>query len=763
MNKRIFFSLVASAVFISQMSAEITQHKAKELANEVFSRQTSITRNGPDLSQLSLTTLNEEIYIINNLEGGWVLVGTDDRLPQPVLAYSFSGTFNYESMPGAARLLVDGLVKDLSEINTKGKCLLLPPTRTGESVEPLLGDIEWDQYYPYNALFPEIGGEFQAPAGCTNIAIGQIMRYYKYPLQGKGQFSYTWNGTEISADFSKSEYNWDLMLPTYSGVEYSEESKDAVAKLVYDCAVANSSYFGQATGAALMMSGLIEFFGYDKSIFRVHRPRCSLGYYESIMRNELDSSRPIYVTGGSQGGAHAFVCDGYDSDGYFHYNFGWGSGSNGYFLSSATGFDSFPFIVCSIMPECNGQLRIWAGCTKDFSWSKNNTLECDFEGWIDSELESSIEIGIAAKSEKSEQPQYFVEKKIPNAISFNMNSIDFNNSIDDGEYILYPVYRLSGGEWQKFCFADNMRDYVLLSVANGEKTYTNPIFLGDPDPGVETIDGYYYRFEDEEAILTRRNNRPDNYSGNVEIPSEVTFEGRTVPVVKIDTWAFQNATLDAVAIGANVRSIEFGAFSGTTVSDLTFSEPSKLEVIQPWAFSLENKTLENLILPEGLRRIGMYAFRADFKKLDIPESVVTLEDAAFSPYSLTDIYVHWQNSEAIPDDIGDPFNFGNFEKITLHVPQGTKEIYANNEIWNRFGNIIEDSKPSNVPVVNDNEYEVIKAGDAIKLVGLPNDIKAIIYNIDGVKVAEGANGDEIHLGKGIFIIHVGATTQKIIL
>ena len=32
---------------------------------------------------------------------------------------------------------------------------------------------------------------------------------------------------------------------------------------------------------------------------------------------------------------HEFVCDGYDGNGYFHFNWGWGGMSDGYFLLDA--------------------------------------------------------------------------------------------------------------------------------------------------------------------------------------------------------------------------------------------------------------------------------------------------------------------------------------------------------------------------------------------------------------------------------------------
>jgi hypothetical protein len=53
---------------------------------------------------------------------------------------------------------------------------------------------------------------------------------------------------------------------------------------------------------------------------------------------------------------HAFVCDGYRSDNYFHFNWGWEGSSDGWFLTSAlnTGgasFNSNQLIIINIMPK----------------------------------------------------------------------------------------------------------------------------------------------------------------------------------------------------------------------------------------------------------------------------------------------------------------------------------------------------------------------------------------------------------------------------
>ena len=58
--------------------------------------------------------------------------------------------------------------------------------------------------------------------------------------------------------------------------------------------------------------------------------------WENMIYSDLKAGHPVYYDGvnGSNTGAHAFVVDGYSSDGFFHLNWGWGGMSNGYFRSN---------------------------------------------------------------------------------------------------------------------------------------------------------------------------------------------------------------------------------------------------------------------------------------------------------------------------------------------------------------------------------------------------------------------------------------------
>lgn len=168
------------------------------------------------------------------------------------------------------------------------------------------------------------------------------MRYHKWPAKGTGSNSYTWEngGKTLSMDFSKSIYDWDNMTETYSSASTTTQ-KNAVAKLMYDCGIScNMKYNlsekgGSGASSFDQVAGLYNYFGYDQSMERLTRDYYKLTDWHTLIINEINNKRPILYSGQGSGGGHAFIIDGYNKEGYFHFNWGWGGSSNGYFVTTA--------------------------------------------------------------------------------------------------------------------------------------------------------------------------------------------------------------------------------------------------------------------------------------------------------------------------------------------------------------------------------------------------------------------------------------------
>ena len=279
---------------------------------------------------------------------GFVVVAGDDRAPQ-ILGYTDTGSFDIDKMPENMRWWIQQYEQQMRYLQDNPKARLTAPKRSVNAVAPLLGEIEWNQESPYNANCPYMSYYDEdeeetvsgtAPTGCVATAIAQVMRYHKWPAESKGSISYTTNTLkqEITADLNAT-YNWDLMLPTYTGVTATDEQKAEVAKLMYNLGAAlQSDYTPSGTGATDVdvVPTLVRYFNYDPGARYVQRDYTAVSLYEQGLINEIEAGRPVPyggVTKKNEG--HFFVLDGINEDGYYHINWGWGGLSNGYFLISS--------------------------------------------------------------------------------------------------------------------------------------------------------------------------------------------------------------------------------------------------------------------------------------------------------------------------------------------------------------------------------------------------------------------------------------------
>ena len=75
------------------------------------------------------------------------------------------------------------------------------------------------------------------------------------------------------------------------------------------------------------------------------------------------------------------------------------------------------------------------------------------------------------------------------------------------------------------------------------------------------IDGIYYNFSGDKAIVTCHDYNTRSYSGSVSIPSEVTYNGKTYSVTSISDRAFYGCYgLTSIIIPNSVTTIGDYAF-----------------------------------------------------------------------------------------------------------------------------------------------------------------------------------------------------------
>ena len=287
---------------------------------------------------------NEPAVYVFNGEDGFVLVSAEDDA-RAVLGYSDHGRFDATDMPKNMQFWLQMYADELASKPTsslKGRVqrrIAAQTQATYPTISPILGEVEWGQDEPYNNLCPTVGGE-RSVTGCVATAISQIMYAHKYPAKGIGSKTYATesHGLRLNVNFGATTYDWGNMLPYYKN-NYNSTQANAVATLMYHVGVAaDMDYDPDGSGAisSAALAAITEYFGYNKSIHVLPKDFMKEETVLQTVASDLQEGRPVYISGSTvnQEG-HAFVCDGMQSDGYLHINWGWNGSGNGYFALSA--------------------------------------------------------------------------------------------------------------------------------------------------------------------------------------------------------------------------------------------------------------------------------------------------------------------------------------------------------------------------------------------------------------------------------------------
>lgn len=339
---------VAALWWGSLVAAPVTPKRAAMVAQNFYA-SLSGTKTGSPLASHPTVWKWDGIYLFEGAEGGFVLVAADDAA-RPILGYSPSGRIDLTNMPPALQQWLQSYQLEIDALReAKGTAAheewhsleqgCAPKGAPMEGVEPLLTTF-WDQTYPYNGYCPG-----NTVTGCAATAQAQVMNYWKFPAFGEGSHSYTLRTYGVQqADFAHTLYDWAHM-PAMATYNSTIEEKEAVATLMYHCGVSLEMAYGTAASGGSSALGLVgepgyasidnslkDYFGYSPSMRVVHK---DYGFtseeWRDLLIADLDKGQPIVYAGSAEQGGHGFVCDGYDSRGYMHFNFGWSGSGDGYF------------------------------------------------------------------------------------------------------------------------------------------------------------------------------------------------------------------------------------------------------------------------------------------------------------------------------------------------------------------------------------------------------------------------------------------------
>ena len=345
--KKLLLLLPMFALFAQSIdAAPITLDQAKAIAQQQLASTTKFTASNAKmtLSHAGMNMKGTADYYVFNRDGGqgFVIVAGDD-MSSPVLGYSTTGTFDLNTAPEPLKMMLKQYQNQMDLKRSNHETTRAPRINYDlqpYGVTPICGDVHWHQFPPYNNNCPAsshaLTSNGRCYAGCVPVAFATIMKGLQYPTRGCGENRYTYmlDGREQTAyaKFYDYSYNYGSMRNGYGENAYNAQ---AVSELVYEVGVAfHTIYSGESSDALLrnVFRGIIAFFNFNANIQYVQKS--SYAYNEQawydMMYNEIDNHRPVYYMGyrviNNQGNqchiGHAFVLDGYDSNGRVHVNWG---------------------------------------------------------------------------------------------------------------------------------------------------------------------------------------------------------------------------------------------------------------------------------------------------------------------------------------------------------------------------------------------------------------------------------------------------------
>lgn len=356
MKKTIFFSLVLLCNLVLQartpeQAAQIAQRFIAPSHSRSVQRAAALRTVDLAYTQYQVDATTPAVYVFNHNDQGFVLVSADENA-RTILGYADSGHIDAAHMPANLQFWLQMYADELSNTNASAsqpsqskKAIqrthrITTESNTYPTIQPILANVHWGQNAPYNLYTPTILKK-KTPTGCAATAIGQIMYKYQYPKTGIGKYSYVTqtHNISLSADFETTTYDWENILPNYEKNTYTDQQAEAVATLIYHLGIAmDMDYTPSGSGSipSNVFKALVNHFDYDAAYKILPKDYLLQTDMLSQIANELQQGRPVMIAGHTTNQeGHAFVCDGMQSDGFLHINWGWNGLADGYFALSA--------------------------------------------------------------------------------------------------------------------------------------------------------------------------------------------------------------------------------------------------------------------------------------------------------------------------------------------------------------------------------------------------------------------------------------------
>ncbi len=206
-------------------------------------------------------------------------------------------------------------------------------------------DVNWGQGSPYNQLVPTSSSGVRSLAGCPSVAMAQILELHASTrdtrFDSSDRYHHNYGGNDYWIDDDADAFGF----PSFPELNVLLDSLDArwtdgrprenrdIAALIFACGVAcHQVYHPQGSGTFSVSQAYAAWqrFGYEDC--RLLEDDVEETW--SALRQNMMEGHPAHlaVVTPAWDAGHNVVVDGYNSEGYFHINFGWTGSYDGWYL-----------------------------------------------------------------------------------------------------------------------------------------------------------------------------------------------------------------------------------------------------------------------------------------------------------------------------------------------------------------------------------------------------------------------------------------------
>ena len=350
--KKPIILIILSILSIQLISKTQNIINSKTVANNFFhskSQNLKLTDSYP------IKKINKNLIYIFNYEPSSFVAVSADNVIFPIIAYSFKNSIQKKDIEQS--LLIKILKQDISrrlkyfqnfpaaaeKNQQKWKEFLSGNTHNRDFQQwPVPGstitdgwiETRWTQEGIYDNFCPLDNEDERCKVGCVATAMAQIVNFHEY--LGNISFDnsddyYAGNGIDIDDDHNTRDfpsfpelngYLLDLWNHYEHGVELTDDDK---AALSFACGVTVEMQFsanGSSASTTDVVPALLNKFDFDSAEYL----NMYWNFYPELAENMINM-QPVQLSiyNPAEQIGHSIICDGYNTDEYFHLNLGWGS------------------------------------------------------------------------------------------------------------------------------------------------------------------------------------------------------------------------------------------------------------------------------------------------------------------------------------------------------------------------------------------------------------------------------------------------------